>query len=164
MAGVVGHAAAGLCALRQGRGDAPSLAHAVEAWLRPRALIDAGRAMAGVAHAAVDVSDGLARDIGHIVEASSVAAVIDAGALAADAALAQAAEALGADALELALHGGEDYAIVAASDAPISGFRRIGEIRAGQGLFLRTAGGDRPIEPRGFDHFRTSTPPAASRS
>jgi thiamine-monophosphate kinase len=164
MAGVVGHAAAGLRALQERRGDDLALAHAVEAWLRPRALIDAGRAMAGLAHAAVDVSDGLARDLGHIAEASAVAAAIDEGALVADAALVRAAEALGADPVDLALHGGEDYALIAASNAPIPGFRRIGEVRAGQGLVLRTASGDRPIEPRGFDHFRKSTPPAASRS
>jgi thiamine-monophosphate kinase len=164
MAGVVGHAAAGLHALRAGLGGAPSLAHAVEAWLRPRAQVDAGRAMAGVAHAAVDVSDGLARDVGHIADASSVALVIEEGALVADAALVRVAEALGVDPVDLALHGGEDYAIVAASDVPIPGFRRIGEVREGKGLALRGASGERPIEPRGFDHFRTSTPPAASRS
>jgi thiamine-monophosphate kinase len=164
MAGVVGHAAAGLRALRSGLGEAPSLAHAVEAWLRPRALVEAGRAMAGVAHAAIDVSDGLAGDLGHIAEASALAAVIDEGALVADAALVRAAEALGADPLDLALHGGEDYAILAASDAPIAGFRRIGEFRTGQGLVLRSATRERAIEPRGFDHFRTNRPPEASRS
>jgi thiamine-monophosphate kinase len=120
--------------------------------------------MAGMAHAAIDVSDGLARDVGHVAQASSVAAVIDEGALLADAALVRAAEALGVDPLDLALHGGEDYAIIAASEAPIPGFRRIGEVRAGQGLVLRAASGERPIEPRGYDHFRTNTPPGASRS
>jgi thiamine-monophosphate kinase len=165
MAGAVGLAAAGLLALRLGRGGEPGLAHAVEAWRRPRALVDAGRAMAGIANASVDVSDGLAGDVGHIAEASEVSIVLDEGALAADASLGRAAAALGASALDLALHGGEDYAIVAASPSPIAGFRRIGEVRAGKGLALRTAGGsEQALEARGFDHFRTNTPQAASRS
>jgi thiamine-monophosphate kinase len=164
MAGAVGLSAAGLLALRRGCGDAPGLAHAVEAWRRPRALVDAGRAMSGLASAAVDVSDGLARDVGHVAEASAVRVVLDGGALGADAALARAAEALGVSALDLALYGGEDYALVAASPSPIPGFRRIGEVRAGEGLALRTSSGEQPLEPRGFDHFRTSTPRATSRS
>ncbi len=164
LAGSVGLASAGLLAVRQGRADDPVLAHAVEAWRRPRALVDAGRSLSAVASAAVDVSDGLARDAGHIAEASGVCVVLDEGAILADAALARAAEALGVAALDLALHGGEDYAIVAAAGASLAGFRRIGEVRAGKGLALRAASGERPLEPRGFDHFRTNTPPGASRS
>ncbi len=160
MAGAVGLAAAGFRALQQGRSGAPELAPAVEAWRRPRALVHAGAAMAGVASAAVDVSDGLARDAGHIAGASAVALVLDEGALLADSVLRRAAEALGASPLDLALYGGEDYALVATSPSAIPGFRRIGDVRAGQGLVLRTPNGERPIEPLGFDHFRTSTPRA----
>jgi thiamine-monophosphate kinase len=164
MAGAVGLAAAGLIALRRARGDQPALAHAVEAWRRPRALVEAGRAMAGIANAAIDVSDGLARDVGHVAEASAVRIVLDEGALGADASLAHAAAAVGASALDLALYGGEDYAIVAAGPSPIPGFRRIGEVQAGRGIALRTASGEQPLDPRGYDHFRTSTPRGASRS
>ncbi|HZU84779.1 MAG TPA: thiamine-phosphate kinase [Polyangiaceae bacterium] len=169
LAGRVGLAAAGFAALarareggREARGaqaatDAmpPALCEAVDAWRRPRALVAEGRAMGAVARAAVDVSDGLARDAGHLAEASGVRVVLDESALRSDAALIAAAGALGADPLELALHGGEDYALVAASRAPIPGFRRIGEVREGRGLALRDGAGERSIEPRGFDHFAT---------
>jgi thiamine-monophosphate kinase len=74
-------------------------------------------------------------------------------------ALIAAAAALGESALDLALHGGEDYALVAASSDPIDGFRRIGEIADGRGVVLRGPGGERPIEPRGFDHFAASRNP-----
>jgi thiamine-monophosphate kinase len=165
MAGSVGLAAAGLRALQRGLAHSPAVAAAVEAWRRPRALIDAGRAMAGVASAAVDVSDGLARDVGHIADAGAVAVILEESALVSDS-LAGAAQALSISALDCALHGGEDYALVATSREPVPGFRRIGEVRAGQGLRLRSASGEeRAIEPLGFDHFvRTSTPPGASRS
>jgi thiamine-monophosphate kinase len=126
---------------------------AVEAWRRPAALVGSGLAMASVAHAAVDVSDGLARDVGHLAEASGVSVILDASELLSDAALIRAAERLGCDPLDLALYGGEDYALVAASPLPISGFRRIGSIAPGAGLVLRTAGGDNPLLVRGFDHF-----------
>jgi thiamine-monophosphate kinase len=165
MAGRVGLAAAGLQALAQGKGHDPRLAAAVAAWRAPRALLAAGRAMGAVAHAAVDVSDGLARDVGHVALASGVRVVLDAAALLQDDGLRDAASALGAEALDLALHGGEDYALAAASDAPIEGFRRIGEVRAGRGLALRTRQAERELEPRGFDHFlRTDRPPGPSRS
>jgi len=153
MAGRVGLAAAGMRALEEGKGTAPGLAAAVSAWRSPRALLTEGRAMAGHAHAAVDVSDGLACDAGHLADASGVQLVLDEVALLEDKGLRDAAGALGASALDLALHGGEDYALVAAGPTAIEGFRRIGEIRAGRGLVLRGVTGERPIEPRGFDHF-----------
>jgi thiamine-monophosphate kinase len=152
LAGPVGLAAAGLQALMQGREGEAALAEAVAAWRTPRARLVEGLAMAGVAGAAIDVSDGLARDAGHVAEASGVRVVLDEEALR-DAPLVAAAAALGVDPLDLALHGGEDYALVAASVAPIQGFRRVGEIQAGDGVVLRGAGGERRIEPRGYDHF-----------
>jgi thiamine-monophosphate kinase len=153
IAGRVGLAAAGLRALEGGRGDEPGLAQAVVAWRAPRALFAEGRAMAGRAHAAVDVSDGLARDAGHLAEASGVQLLLEEAALLEDLLLREAAAALGSSPLDLALHGGEDYALLAASARPIEGFRRIGEVRAGVGLVLRAASGERPLEARGFDHF-----------
>ncbi len=153
VAGHLGLAAAGLHALERGMAEDPRLRVAVAAWRTPRVLLTEGLGMAGVAHAAVDASDGLARDAGHLGEASGVRVVFDEGALREDDALAEAAAALGEDSLELALYGGEDYALVAVSDKPIRGFRRIGEIVAGRGLSLRGLHGERTIEPTGFDHF-----------
>jgi thiamine-monophosphate kinase len=157
LGGEVGLAAAGLRALETGRSEDPRLRRAVDAWRLPRALIAEGLAMAGVAHAAIDVSDGLARDSGHIADASGVRIVLYEDCLATSPSLVDGAAALGIDAVDLALHGGEDYAIVVASPQPIEGFRRIGEVRDGSGLTLRGAAGERPIEPEGFDHFKTDT-------
>jgi len=153
LAGRVGLAAAGLKALERSVADGSWLEAAVQAWRRPRALVAEGLRMAAVAHAAVDVSDGLARDAGHMADASGVSIVFDEAALLADAELTAAAGALGESALDLALHGGEDYALVVASSQAIPGFRRIGEVRRGSGFRLRGAGGERVIEAGGFDHF-----------
>lgn len=153
LAGSVGLAAAGLRALGAGAANVAELDVAVAAWRTPRALIAQGRAMAGLAHAAIDVSDGLACDAGHVADASAVGLMLDEAALRADAALAGAADALAHDALDLALYGGEDYALVVAAPVPIEGFRRIGVVIEGRGVALRTASGQRSLDTRGFDHF-----------
>jgi thiamine-monophosphate kinase len=153
LAGHVGLAAAGLRALEGGKQDDARLQTAISAWRSPRALTEAGRAMGLLATAAIDVSDGLARDLGHLAEASGLSAWLDEDSLLGDLELVAAAEALGASAIDLALQGGEDYALVATSAAPLPGFRRIGQMREGTGLGLRTKAGERSIEPLGFDHF-----------
>jgi thiamine-monophosphate kinase len=153
LAGRVGLAAAGLRALEQGRAVDDRLGLVIAAWRSPVALLSEGRAMAPSAHAAIDVSDGLARDCGHVAEASGVCVVLDEAALLGDPALVDAAAVLGLDPLDLALGGGEDYALVCAGDAAVAGFRRIGDVRPGRGIVLRSADGERPIEPTGFDHW-----------
>lgn len=153
MAGQVGLAAAGLRALEAGRGGEQALRTAADAWRTPRVRIADGLTMARTASAAIDVSDGLARDAGHVARASGVQILLDQAALEADDALVAAARALGVAAIDLALYGGEDYALLAASPLPIEGFRRIGQVREGEGLVLHEPHGDRPLEPRGFDHF-----------
>jgi len=135
VAGALGHAAAGLAALREERMQDAHIA----AWRRPRALVAEGLAMAkGGANAAIDVSDGFALDVSRLARASGVRVVLDELALAAYGV-----------ALEHVLHGGEDYAIVATSPSPIAGFAEVGRVVEGAGVML----GGRPVAARGFDHF-----------
>jgi thiamine-monophosphate kinase len=154
LCGEVGMAAAGLRALRLGKHGA-DVEPCVLAWKRPPPRVAAGLAMAGVAHAAIDVSDGLVGDVRHLAEASGVCAVIDLALLLAHGGdpLARAAEAVGADVVDLALHGGEDYALIAASPVAIVGFSRIGEVREGEGVYVRDERGEKRAEATGFDHF-----------
>ena len=159
LAGAVGMAAAGLVALQSGAaGTSADIDACIEAWRRPRALIDEGLAMSTVATAAVDVSDGLSRDAARIAEASSVTLVLDEHLLRACASgqLERAAAALGRDPLEFALGGGEDYALLVTSASVPRGFARIGTVEpGGAGIVLARADGTRvPVDPRGFDHFR----------
>jgi thiamine-monophosphate kinase len=156
VAGALGLAAAGLRALEAGSSD-PSVDGAIQAWRRPSPRVAEGLAMSASAHAAIDISDGLALDVSRIADASGVAAVLDRRLLfaAAGDSLTRAASTLGADALDLILGGGEDYALVATSELPIAGFTRVGEIREGRGVFLRSEHGEERLRDLlGFDHFR----------
>lgn len=151
LAGPVGLAAAGLEALRK------NVQHAcIAAWRRPVARIADGVAMAAKAHAAIDVSDGLARDAAHVADASGVTIDLEARAILADAALVEAAAAVGRDAIELALGGGEDYAlVVTATEQPAAGFRRVGAVVARVGAAVTLDGA--PVAATGFDHFDQAT-------
>lgn len=117
--GALGEAAAGLAEALGGddAGD-PDPGRAdprlLDRHRRPRALLAAGRALAGAgAGAMIDVSDGLGADLGHICRASGVSARVLAGDLPLGEGVAAAADRLGVDPLELAC-GGEDFALLAA--------------------------------------------------
>lgn len=160
LAGPVGLAAAGLRLLERGGAIASDAeAVAVAAWRRPTARLDAGLSARVYASAAIDVSDGLARDLAHVARASGVLAVLDPTTLL-DATLVEVARALGVDPLELALHGGEDYALVVAAppSARLPGFARIGgcehaDVALGCVALVDARGDRRAVAPRGFDHF-----------
>ncbi len=151
VAGALGLAALGMRALERNVKDA-RVTRAIASWRRPPISFEASRAMSACATAAIDVSDGLARDSFHLAEASRVRIAIEKSALL-DAAKAsgadEAAIALGEDLLDAVLYGGEDYALVVTSDREIEGFSRIGSVIAGSGLTLD----GKEIVPRGFDHF-----------
>lgn len=165
--GDVGLAAAGLRFLSSARGgdhrrrrartDGEAVAACVAAFRRPRALVREGLQLALRAHAAIDVSDGLAGDARHVADASGVRLVLEEVALrrALTPSLRRASELLGTEALELALRGGEDYALVATGAAarrPRCG-RRIGRVERGSGVVLERADGARGPAGAGFDHF-----------
>jgi thiamine-monophosphate kinase len=148
----------------------PALLDAARARLdRPSPRVALGQALRGVASAAVDVSDGLLADLGHVVEASSRAAGlrlgarIDAGALP----LSEGVAALAPTwQLDCALAGGDDYelcftapaqlatAVEAAAGTAGVPVTRIGRIEAGGGVQVLQADGRRiEREFGGFDHF-----------
>ena len=152
--GALGLARAGFRALTENV-STPNARAAVDAWRRPRARVAEGLAMSAVAHAAIDVSDGLATDAAHLAEASRVRVALDSAALRKylhDATI-EIARALGDDALDYALSGGEDYALLVASPVSIDGFARVGAIEhAAQQREDVTLDG-RPLAATGFDHF-----------
>jgi len=152
LCGDVGLAGAGFRALEGGLGDVPTAA--LDAWRRPRARMSDGLVMAKVASAAIDVSDGLAKDALHLGESSGVRVVLIEAAVRGclHPATLVVAHALGIDALELALGGGEDYALLCTSRVAIPGFTCIGSVEDGTGAVMRGEQGDRAVSA-GFDHF-----------
>ncbi len=158
LAGSLGLARAGWLLLEKGRGEEPVFASCIEAWRRPTARIADGLVLRPRAHAAIDISDGLSRDAGHLAHASSVRIVLEEEALRGQVpeVLHRAASELGVEALDLALSGGEDYALLAASPVSLDGFIRIGRVEKGPaGVMLdRGPRGCEALADRGFDHFR----------
>lgn len=167
LVGDVGKAALGLRLLAAGRRVASALAReAVAAWRRPIARIAHGRALARVAHAGIDVSDGLAGDAGHLARESAVRVVIDERAILGHVgeAFCRAAARAGADPLELALSGGEDYALLATGTRRPPFARTVGRVERGDGVWLaRPSGEVTRVTRGGFDHFAGTESPRRRR-
>lgn len=159
--GALGGGAAGLAAWR--RQDLG----AAQVFLRPRPRVAEGCALRGLASSAIDVSDGLMQDLGHLLEASGVGAVLELESLP----VAPGAAAAGAEGgLAMALGGGDDYqlcfTVPAGHEAELAAVAadwperpvRIGIIRAAPGLELQRAGRPVPGPPGGWDHFAGGAP------
>jgi thiamine-monophosphate kinase len=157
--GKVGMARAGLLGLLRGRrARSKALKECITAWRKPRALLDSSQSLVGHAHATIDISDGLSEDAARLAAASRVKLILDEPALlrALPAVLHQAAHELGETPLQLALVGGEDYALLATGPRRKrpKGATVIGEVRKGRGTALRSNGRERRLSKLGFDHFR----------
>jgi thiamine-monophosphate kinase len=104
--GTIGDGALGLAVARGRLGDPTG--HLLSRYRLPRPRV--GLAIAGIASAGMDVSDGLVQDLGHICRAGSVTAEIDASLVP----LSDPARAAGADWLATCLTGGDDYELLLA--------------------------------------------------
>jgi thiamine-monophosphate kinase len=137
---------------------------------RPRAPVGEGQALAAAgAHAMIDVSDGLAIDLGRLCEESGVGARVRLPDLPLAPGLVDLAAASGdVDPLDLALHGGEDYELLAAlPPGAVEEARRtlverfgtrlteIGTVVEGAGMVAERGEVEEPLEPTGWDHFAT---------
>ncbi len=165
--GTLGAAAAGLALLSAGGAATPGERRLVARQIRPRPPFRAGATLsrAQLARAAIDVSDGLAADLGHVARASGVAAWVELERLPLAAGLTRVAARLGLDAAELALAGGEDYELLfaapkkgpsAAAYARKLGCRvtEIGVFARGRGVQLSRGGRSYRLESKGFAHFK----------
>jgi thiamine-monophosphate kinase len=131
---------------------------AVRRHLLPRPQLALGQWLGGQpAGAAIDVSDGVARDLHRLCDASGVGVSVECGELPFAAGFAALAAALSADPLDLALGGGEDYVLLFTLPRNIEpparfACRAIGTITRGR---RRVIAGtvQRPLPRSGWDHF-----------
>lgn len=162
VSGAPGVAAAGLAQLQSGQASFASSDPRVRRFLRAEPRLALGRALRGVATAAMDVSDGLVGDLGKLAQASGVRACIDLERLPV------AAELEGyplAEREHLVLHGGDDYELLFTlpsdqfdqiqplAQAAGCNVRCIGTMTAGAGVECRRDGAPVAVEGRGYDHF-----------
>lgn len=166
--GTPGESAAGLALLKGQAADIPKDArdHLVRRHLDPTARVAEGVRLreAGVS-AMIDVSDGLAGDLMHVLDASGVGAVLEADALPLSGPLRAYCAAIGTNTAAHVLSGGEDYELVFAVPPPAEAkvndliasgavaACRIGRFETEPGLRLRRDGEVRPVTARGYEHF-----------
>jgi thiamine-monophosphate kinase len=168
VSGTLGGAALAVAALRGDIAlDADTLARVRERLERPTPRLALGAALRGIATSAIDLSDGLTGDLGHILQASHCGAVVELARIPADPAVALRLE--GPDralALRCLLAGGDDYElcftappsasarVAAAAQAADVPCVHIGRITHEPALVVRDrAGRALDVLPAAFDHF-----------
>jgi thiamine-monophosphate kinase len=176
VSGTLGDAALGLRLLQAGAagaaggaaGEGGTAAHrraALARQRRPTPRVGLGRLARRFARAALDVSDGLAQDLGHLCRASGVGARLEADALPRSPALRALARRAPEEALRLALGGGEDYELLlAVPPARAAAFERacvrvgetvtrVGVLTPGARVALVDRHGRPLAVPEGWRHF-----------
>ena len=164
VSGALGRAALGLAHLqRRIQLDDPARSDCLAALHRPQPRVALGIALRGLASAAIDISDGLLADLGHILERSKVCATLQLDQMPgmadnSNAALAQDCLLAGGDDYELvftapASRHAEIAALADALNLALSCIGHIAEGTPGELLLLDAEQKVVPIKRRGFDHF-----------
>ncbi len=162
--GSIGDGALGLACLDGRTTLAPQLAEALTARYRlPQPRLAAGAALQGIATACLDISDGLAADVGHICATSQLGAVIDRDLIPLSPGVRAAVE-HDPGFWDLVLGGGDDYelafAIPPARAADLPALAKqlglsltpIGKLDSGNGLRVVAQGKEVPITRAGYRH------------
>lgn len=167
VSGMIGDGGAGLAVLK-GEGEklsAPQREALIARYQTPEPRLKLGQGLVGIASAALDVSDGLIADLGHIADTSNVRIVVEAGRVP----MSDACRALWGssnEAIARAATSGDDYeiafaapaarrdAVMAAAKKANTPVTEIGHVEKGQGVVLLDANGSSiPLKQGGFTHF-----------
>lgn len=165
VSGQLGNAALALRhELQQMTLESDEIAQCLPALLRPMARLALGQRLLGLAHSAIDISDGLLADLGHLLKASGKSACIAMADIPCSPILKNYLP--HSTAINCLLAGGDDYELCFTASKmnrerieqlaheltlPLT---RIGEVQAGRGLIIKNADGHAMTwETRGYDHF-----------
>ena len=161
--GTLGLAALALSLLQSGRSPAAIPPPCLERLLKPEPRVQAGVALRGTASAMIDLSDGLAGDLGHVLTASGAGAVVELSRLPCGDG---GGVVSGDEMLRLAVNGGDDYELcftapaaardaIAALDAAAGcSMTLIGKVVAGSGItWLDRNGNTVDMAARSYQHF-----------
>ncbi|CAN1494657.1 ThiL Thiamine monophosphate kinase [Methylophilaceae bacterium] len=168
LSGPLGHAALALAHLQARiKLDADTFAQCASALHAPQPRVALGLALRGIATSAIDISDGLAADLGHVLNASNLGAKLHLSQLPQASHWPMASQLAPADQLKLLLAGGDDYELCfsasAADHERISQLGLslglpllcVGEMVAERGLMVHGLAGEAlDIKEAGFDHFK----------
>jgi thiamine-monophosphate kinase len=169
--GYLGDSKAGLhLILNNSPADSDEWRNLLRAHLLPVPHLAEGRFLAqqSAVNAAIDISDGLSSDLGHIAEQSGVGAVLDSDKIPVSGDLKIFCRQFNFDPVEYALSGGEDYTLLCTispddAEAIAENFQkkfkrplfRIGEITADKEMKINYPdGSSSPIAPSGWNHFK----------
>lgn len=151
----------------------------LQAFYRPQPRLAEGRLLREIASAAIDISDGLASDLAHILEASAQASGQPMGAVIDSRELPMSTDfrhrVATSRQVSLALSGGDDYelcvcippdqeaAAVAALAATATPFRRVGVVGSTPGIrLIDNSGREAPLAVKGYLHFDSAAGEQAS--
>ncbi len=159
--GTVGDAAAGLSILQSGLPGSDDVDYLIRQFTRPVARIEAGAAIASIAHAAIDLSDGLYTDLDKLLAASGVAGSLELADIPLSSQLTNLMDE--DDALRFALGGGDDYELcftASAAEDEIAAIRestgvaitRLGQVLKGSGLKCTRNGDQFDYQDAGYRH------------
>jgi len=175
VSGTLGDAGLGLRALTKAeKFPAADKSYLVDRYRLPSPRLTLGGALAGLASAAIDVSDGLMNDAAHIARASGLAIDINAGALPLSTAAAAWLDAMSdrSESFAALATFGDDYeilftapqsmrrAVAMAGQVAKTPIARIGTVQRGEGVRLIADTGDEiETAETGFDHFSRAVQP-----
>jgi thiamine-monophosphate kinase len=167
--GPLGNSAAGLFLLSdKSILDYSGYESLIEAHKRPMPRLDMGKALGGshLAHAMIDVSDGIAKDLSHICQESDTGALLHPSSVPMAKEMQQLAAQAGKDPMDWALHGGEDFELLftasaqdrkeveALTEATLGiPAARIGTITEGDRVKIQTSTGPENLSSGGYHHF-----------
>lgn len=158
--GPLGDSGAGLKALMEGLPCSAAVAKLIKSHLRPEPRLTEGQKLlaTGKVSAMMDLSDGLASDLGHILRASGVGATVELNSLPLSPELVEVCRQQKWRARTLAASAGEDYELLFTAPADIAAeldfpVYTVGTITEGNTIEWLRGGKHTKFRPKGFTHF-----------